>query len=138
MWLDAKEHRYVEEVGTNNIFFVIGKKLITPPLTGTILPGVTRKSVLEMAGDLGIMAEESLITIEELVDGIESGMVTEAFRAGTAAVISPIGKIGYKNKEYVINNNVTGRWTRRFYDTLTGIQYGELEDKYGWVYIVQE
>ncbi|UCE51560.1 MAG: branched-chain amino acid aminotransferase [Desulfobacterales bacterium] len=138
LWLDAKEHQYVEEVGTNNIFFVIDKKLVTPPLTGTILPGVTRKSVLEMAGDLGILAEERLISIEKLVEGIESGMVTEAFGAGTAAVISPIGKIGYKDEEYVINNNATGYWTKRFYDTLTGIQYGELEDKYGWVYKVRE
>ena len=78
LWLDAKEHRYVEEVGTNNIFFVIDGKLVTPPLTGTILPGITRKSVLEMAGDLGLTAEERLLTIEELVEGIDSGKVTEA------------------------------------------------------------
>jgi len=138
LWLDAKEHRFVEEVGTNNIFFVIDGKLVTPPLTGTILPGITRKSVLEMAGDLGIMAEERLISIDELVEGIESGNVIEAFGAGTAAVISPIGKIAYKKKEYVINHNETGYWTKRFYDTLTGIQYGELEDAYGWVYKVEE
>jgi branched-chain amino acid aminotransferase len=138
LWLDAKEHRYVEEVGTNNIFFIIDKKLVTPPLTGTILPGVTRKSVLEMASDMGIGAEERLISIEELVAGIVSGTVSEAFGAGTAAVISPIGKIAYENEEYVINNNETGFWTKRFYDTLTGIQYGELKDTYGWVYKVQE
>ena len=138
LWLDAKEYRYVEEVGTNNVFFVIDNKLVTPPLTGTILPGVTRKSVLEMAGDLGIVAEERLISIEELVEGIASRMVTEAFGAGTAAVISPIGNIGYKDKEYIINNNETGYWTRRFFDTLTGIQYGELDDRYGWVYRVEK
>lgn len=138
LWLDAKEHRYVEEVGTNNIFFIIDKKLVTPPLTGTILPGVTRKSVLEMASDMGIEAEERLISIEELAAGIDSGQVSEAFGAGTAAVISPIGKIAYKNEEHVINHNETGFWTKRFYDTLTGIQYGELEDRYGWVYKVEE
>jgi branched-chain amino acid aminotransferase len=138
LWLDAKEHRFVEEVGTNNIFFVMDGKLVTPPLTGTILPGVTRKSVLEMAQDLGISPEERLISIEELAEGIESGKVTEAFGAGTAAVISPIGKIAFQNKEYVISHNETGYWTRKFYDTLTGIQYGELEDAYGWVYKVEE
>jgi branched-chain amino acid aminotransferase len=136
LWLDAKEHRYVEEVGTNNIFFVIENKLVTPPLTGTILPGITRKSVLEMADDLGIQAEERLISIDEVVDGIKSGRVSEAFGAGTAAVISPVGRINFGDREYVINHNRTGHWTQRFFDTLTGIQYGEIEDTYGWVYKV--
>ena len=137
LWLDAKEHRFVEEVGTNNIFFVIDNKLVTPPLTGTILPGITRKSVLEMAGHLGIQAEERLISIDELVEEIESGKLNEAFGSGTAAVISSVGIINYNGKEYVINNNETGYWTKKFFDTLTGIQYGELEDKYGWVYRVE-
>lgn len=137
LWLDSKEHRYVEEVGTNNIFFVIDNKLVTPPLGGTILPGITRKSVLEMAGDLGIVAEERSISIEELIEGIESGGVTESFGSGTAAVISPVGIINYNDKEYVINNNETGHWTKKFFDTLTGIQYGELEDKYGWIYKIE-
>ena len=136
LWLDAKGHRYVEEVGTNNIFFVINNRLITPPLTGTILPGITRKSVLEMADDLGIQAEERLISIDQVVEGIESGRVSEVFGTGTAAVISPEGRISYDGKEYAINNNQTGHWTKTFFDTLTGIQYGELEDKYGWVYKV--
>ncbi len=136
LWLDAKERRHVEEVGTNNIFFVIDDKLVTPPLTGTILPGVTRKSVLEMADDLDIATEERLISIEEVVTGIESGRVKEAFGSGTAAVISPVGIISYNDKEYVINNNETGVWTQRFFDILTGVQYGELEDKYGWSYKV--
>jgi branched-chain amino acid aminotransferase len=137
LWLDAKEHRYVEEVGTNNIFFVIDGKLVTPPLTGTILPGITRKSVLEMAGDLGIDTEERLLTIEELVEGIESGKVTEAFGSGTAAVISPVGVISYDDKEYTINQNETGKWTQIFFDTLTGMQYGTMEDKYSWIYRVK-
>jgi len=137
LWLDAKERRYVEEVGAMNIFFVIDNKLATPPLRGTILPGITRKSVLEMAGDLGIETEERLISIDEIVEGIESGRVTEIFGAGTAAVISPVGRINYNDKEYIVNNNETGCWAKKFFDTLTGIQYGELEDKYGWVYKVK-
>ncbi|MEN8153354.1 MAG: branched-chain amino acid aminotransferase [Acidobacteriota bacterium] len=137
LWLDAKEHRYIEEVGAMNILFVIDNKLATAPLKGTILPGITRKSVLEMAPDLGIEAEERPITIDEVTEGIESGRVTEIFGAGTAAVISPVGKLNYKGKEYVVNENKTGKWSQKFYDTLTGIQYGELEDKYNWVYKVK-
>jgi branched-chain amino acid aminotransferase len=136
LWLDSKEHRYVEEVGTNNIFFIIDNKLVTPPLMGTILPGITRKSVLEMANNLGIQAEERLISINEVAEAIKSGKLTEAFGAGTAAVISPVGKINYDNQEYVINSNRIGSWTKKFYNTLTGIQTGELKDEYGWVYKV--
>ncbi len=137
LWLDAKEHRYVEEVGANNIFFVLDEKLITPALQGTILPGITRQSVLELAEDLGITAEERAISIEEIVAGIESGTLTEAFGSGTAAAISPVGAICYKDKDYVINNNKTGVWTQKFYHTLIGMQYGEVEDKYGWIYKVK-
>lgn len=137
LWLDSKEHRYVEEVGAMNIFFVIDNRLVTPPLTGTILPGITRKSVLEMADDLGIETEEKLISIDEIVEGIKHGKVTEIFGAGTAAVISPVGRINYNDKEYIVNNNKTGYWAKKFFDTLTGIQYGELEDKYGWAYKVK-
>ncbi|MCP4155484.1 MAG: branched-chain amino acid aminotransferase [bacterium] len=137
LWLDSKEHKYVEEVGAMNIFFIIDNKLCTPALTGTILPGITRKSVLGIAKDLDIEPVERAITIEEVVEGIDSGNVTEMFGAGTAAVISPVGKIGYKNKDYVVNDNKTGPWAQKFFDTLTGIQYGELEDKYNWVHKVK-
>ncbi|MCP5050610.1 MAG: branched-chain amino acid aminotransferase [bacterium] len=137
LWLDAKEHRYIEEVGAMNILFVKGDKLVTPPLGGTILPGVTRMSLLQMAPDLGLEVEERRVTIDELVDGIISGSVTEVFGAGTAAVISPVGKLAYKGQEYVIGDNQTGYWAQRFFDVLTGIQYGELEDKYNWVYVVK-
>jgi branched-chain amino acid aminotransferase len=136
LWLDAVEHRFVEEVGAMNIFFVIDNKLVTPKLTGSILQGITRKSVLQIAGDLGISAEERQIPIEEIIDGIKSKKVTEAFGAGTAAVISPVGKINYKDKEYVISDK-TGPWAQKFFDTLTGIQTGEKEDKYQWVYKVK-
>jgi len=137
LWLDAKEHRYVEEVGAMNILFVHENQLVTPPLGGTILPGITRKSVLTLAGDLGLEPVERRITIDEVVEGIEAGKITEIFGAGTAAVISPVGKIGYNGKDYVVNNNVTGPWAQKFFDTLTGIQYGDLEDKHGWVHVVK-
>jgi len=119
-----------------NIFFVMDGKLVTPALGGTILHGITRRSVLELAPDLGISAEERRITIDEVVDGIASGKVSEIFGAGTAAVISPVGKLAFRGREHVIHNNQTGPWAKKFFDTLAGIQHGELEDKYGWVYVV--
>jgi branched-chain amino acid aminotransferase len=137
LWLDAKERQYIEEVGAMNIFVVMGDKLITPPLQGTILPGITRKSVLQMAPDLGLTPEERRMTIGELAEGIQSGKVTEVFGAGTAAVISPVGKIGYKGEEFVINDNKTGRIAQLFFDSLTAIQYGVAEDKYNWVHVVK-
>jgi len=136
LWLDAREHKYVEEVGAMNIFFVINNELVTPKLSGSILQGITRKSVLQIAGDLGIMAEEKQISIDELLEGIKNKTVTEAFGAGTAAVISPVGKIKYKETEYTISQK-TGPWSKKFFETLTGIQNGEKEDKYGWVYKIQ-
>ncbi|NIM17220.1 MAG: branched-chain amino acid aminotransferase [Candidatus Aminicenantes bacterium] len=137
LWLDACERRYVEEVGAMNIFFIIDHQLVTPPLTGTILPGITRKSLLELAPDLEIEPVERLVSIDELVEGIESGRVTEIFGVGTAAIISPVGKINYNEKEYIINNNQTGPWAQKLFDTLTGIQTGEIEDKHGWVHVVK-
>ncbi|MCK4836430.1 MAG: branched-chain amino acid aminotransferase [Candidatus Aminicenantes bacterium] len=136
LWLDAKEHRYIEEAGAMNLFFVINDKLITPPLTGTILPGITRKSILEIASDLGIQTEEKMITIEELCEGIQEETVTEVFGAGTAAVVSPFGKLNVDGEEYIINNNQTGPWSKKIYDELTAIQYGEKPDPYGWVYTI--
>lgn len=135
LWLDALEHRYVEEAGAMNIFFVVDGKLVTPKLTGSILQGITRKSILQISSDLGIAAEERSITIDEVVEGIRSGKVTEAFGAGTAAVVSPVGKIGYRDEVHVISEKA-GPWSRKLFDTLTGIQYGKLPDKYGWVYRV--
>ena len=133
LWLDAKEHRYVEEVGAMNIFFVISGKLVTPPLSGSILPGITRKSLLEISSHLGIESEERPIPIEEVAKGIESGKITEVFGAGTAAVISPVGKINVDGTEYVVNDNQIGPWAKKFFSALTAIQYGEEEDKLGWM-----
>jgi branched-chain amino acid aminotransferase len=136
LWLDAGEHRFVEEVGAMNIFFVLDGVLVTPALTGTILHGITRKSVLELAGDLGIKAMERKISISEVIGGIESGKVSEVFGAGTAAVISPVGKIGFQGRDYVVNGQRTGPWAKKFFDTLVGLQYGEIPDRRGWVYRV--
>src|SRR5690606_32423134 len=108
-WLDAIEGRYVEEVGAMNICFVYeGKKIVTPPLRGTILPGVTRNSVLRMAPDLGYEVAEELVDVNEMLAGVRSGKVTEVFGCGTAAVIAPVGHFGYKGEDYVINNNEVG------------------------------
>jgi branched-chain amino acid aminotransferase len=137
LWLDAGEHRFVEEVGAMNIFFVLDGKLVTPALGGTILHGITRKSVLELAPELGLEVEERRIAIEEVIDGIQNGKLTEIFGAGTAAVISPVGKIAFQGRDHTINGNQTGPWAQKLFATLTGIQYGEIEDKHGWVHRVK-
>jgi branched-chain amino acid aminotransferase len=133
LWLDAKEHKYVEEVGAMNIFFIINGKLVTPELKGTILPGITRKSIIKLAENLGIECEERLISIDEILSGIKDGSLTECFGAGTAAVISPIGKISFNDQEYIIKNNQTGELSQKFFNTLTDIQGGIIEDKFNWI-----
>jgi len=132
LWLDARENRYVEEVGTSNIFFMIGDRLITPPLGGTILPGVTRDSVLKLAAHLGVKVEESRITITEVISAIEEGTLKDAFATGTAAVISPVGQIYYHNREYLINEGKTGELAEKLYHEILQIQYGLKEDPFGW------
>jgi branched-chain amino acid aminotransferase len=133
LWLDGCEMKYAEEVGTMNIFFVEDGKLITPALTGGILRGVTRDSVITVAKDLGYTIEERRVPIEEICDGIKAGRVTECFGSGTACVISPVGELGYKEKSYVMNNAKTGPITQSIYDQITGIQYGKVKDKFGWI-----
>jgi branched-chain amino acid aminotransferase len=138
LWLDAVTGRYVEEVGAMNIYFVYeGHKLVTPPLTGSILPGVTRKSVLRLAADLGYDVAEELVDVHELLAGIRSGKVTEVFGCGTAAVIAPVGKFGYKGKEYLINNYQVGPVAAKLYQELTDIQFGRTEDPYGWTQVIE-
>ncbi|HOC59652.1 MAG TPA: branched-chain amino acid aminotransferase [Smithellaceae bacterium] len=132
LWLDARENHYVEEVGTSNIFFVIGDQLVTPPLSGTILPGVTRDSVIKLAAHLGINVDERRLTITEVIDAIEKGTLKEAFATGTAAVISPVGQIYYHKKEYLIHDGKTGPLAERFYNEIVQIQYGNQEDPFGW------
>jgi branched-chain amino acid aminotransferase len=133
LWLDALEHKYVEEVGTSNIFFVINDELITPPLGGTILAGITRDSVLQLARDWGIAVDERRITIDEVIAAAEDGTLTEAFGAGTAAVISPVGEFGYKGKSIMINNGKTGEISQRLFDGIQALQRGMMQDEHNWL-----
>ncbi|MHA1339019.1 MAG: branched-chain amino acid aminotransferase [Promethearchaeota archaeon] len=135
LWLDAKEHKYVEEVGTMNQFFVFDDEIVTSPLTGSILPGVTRDSVLHILKDWGYKVSERMISIDEVIECAENGKLVEAFGTGTAAVITPVGLFHYKGKNYVVggDKNKVGKLTKKLYDYLTGIQYGKIEDPYGWI-----
>ncbi len=133
LWLDAKEHRYVEEVGSMNMFFVFGDTLVTPPLGGSILAGITRASVLRLAAALGYKAEERPIAIDEVISSLGNGKLTEAFGAGTAAVIAPVGSFQYKGVNHTIGGGRVGPVTQRLYDELVGIQYGTKPDPFGWV-----
>ena len=137
LWLDGLEHRYVEEVGAMNIFFRIRDRIVTPQLRGTILRGVTRESVMTLLRDAGHGVEERRISIDELLDAIRNGDVQEAFGAGTAAIIAPVGKFAYRGEELVVNDNVAGPLTRELYDQITGIQLGEIEDRHGWNRLVR-
>jgi branched-chain amino acid aminotransferase len=136
LWLDGIEKRYVEEVGTMNMAFVIDNEMITPPLEGTILPGVTRDSVIHLARNWGIKVSERRISIDELFDASKKGKLNECFGTGTAAVISPVGEIHHEEKMIVINENKIGPLARRLYDEITGIQYGEKPDPFGWTYLL--
>jgi len=135
LWLDAKEHKYIEEVGTMNQFFVFEDEVVTPPLTGSILPGVTRDSVIRILKDWGYKVSERIISIDEILENAQSGKLKEAFGTGTAAVITPVGLFHYKGKNLIVggDKNRVGELTKRLYDYLTNIQYGNIEDPYGWV-----
>ncbi len=137
LWLDSNEKKYVEEVGSMNMFFVIDGEVVTPALTGTILPGITRKSCLQVLRDKGYKVSERRISIDEIVQASKNGRLNEAFGTGTAAVISPVGLIRYEGVDYQINGGKMGAITSMLYDTITGIQYGTLEDSYGWRKIVK-
>jgi branched-chain amino acid aminotransferase len=136
LWLDGIERKYVEEVGTMNLFFLIGDELITPPLEGTILPGVTRDSVLHLAKEWKIKTIERRISIDEVFKTSKEGKLKEVFGSGTAAVISPVGEIYHNDNRIVINDGKIGPLSRKLYDEITGIQYGERVDKYGWCFFV--
>lgn len=132
LWLDAREKKYVEEVGTSNIFFLIGDELITPPLGGTILPGVTRNSVIKLASHMGVKVVERPLAIDEVIAASEKGTLKESFASGTAAIISPVGQIFYRQKEYVINGGKTGALSEKLFNEILQIQYGMKEDPFGW------
>lgn len=134
LWLDAKEKKYVEEVGSMNICFISDGKLVTSPLQGTILDGITRRSVMTLVRDMGLEIEERALSIDEIFAGAESGRITEAFGTGTAVVISPVGQFTYQDRTVVLGDGkTTGEVTQKLYDTLTGIQYGQRPDPHGWV-----
>lgn len=132
LWLDGVERKYIEEVGTMNVFFKIGKTIITPSLDGSILPGITRKSSIEVLKSWGLPVEERKISIEEVIEAAKTGELKEVFGTGTAAVISPVGEIIYKGEKISINNGKIGDISKKLYDTITGIQSGELPDEYNW------
>lgn len=133
LWLDGREGKYVEEVGAMNMMFVIGDSVCTAPLEGSILPGVTRDSVLHLARVLGYPVEERRISVEELFAADRQGRLREAFGTGTAAVILPVGEMEYQGRRIVVNENKIGPVTQKLYDHLTGLQTGRIHDSFGWL-----
>ena len=133
LWLDANEHKYIEEVGTSNIFFLINEELITPPLDGSILSGITRDSVIQLTSDWGIKVCERRISIDEVRAARQDGSLKEIFATGTAAVISPVGELFYKEEKLKINDGKTGDLSQRLFDELEKIQFGWKDDDHGWV-----
>lgn len=136
LWLDGVERRYVEEVGTMNVFFVIGDEVVTPALNGSILPGITRKSCIEMLRSWGMTVSERKVSIEEIYEAHAKGLLKEAFGTGTAAVISPIGELSWKDQEIQLTGGKIGPVSQRLYDELTGIQYRKIDDPFQWVVTV--
>ena len=132
LWLDGVERKYIEEVGAMNVMFKIDGKIVTPMLSGSILPGITRKSCIEVLKGKGFTGEERLLSIDELEDALKNGKLEEAWGCGTAAVVSPIGELCYKGEKFTINQGKIGDVTQNLYDTLTGIQWGKIEDTFGW------
>ncbi len=132
LWLDGIEQKYIEEVGSMNILFVIDGKLVTPSLNGSILPGITRRSCIELAKSLGMEVEERRISIDEIIEAGKTGRLTEVFGSGTAAVISPVGELKYEDTVIHINENKIGPVAQLFYNTITGVQKGTIEDTFGW------
>lgn len=137
LWLDGVERKYVEEIGTSNAFFVIDGEVVTAPLTGTILAGITRDSVIQLLKDWGIKVREERTTIDDIFKAAQEGKLEEVFASGTAAVISPVGEMTWKDKNIVINDNQIGTLSQRLYDAITGIQGGSVPDKFGWTTVVE-
>ncbi len=132
LWLDGVHRKYLDEVGTMNIMVKIGDEIITPPLTGTILAGVTRDSILTLMRDWGLKVSERQISIDEVFAASRDGKLVEMWGTGTAAVVSPVGELGYKGERITINNGKTGALTQKLYDTIVGIQYGQANDPHNW------
>jgi branched-chain amino acid aminotransferase len=133
LWLDGRERKFIDEVGAMNIFFVIDGELVTPTLeNGTILPGVTRDTVIQLGKEWGMNVREERISIDEIWDAHKSGKLNEVFGTGTAATISPVGLLSYKGESITINNGEIGQVSNRLYETITGIQHGLIEDTHSW------
>lgn len=132
LWLDGVHRKYIEEVGAMNIFFKINGTVVTPALNGSILPGVTRDSAIQLCKMWGIPVEERQISVDEVIKTAESGEMEECFGTGTAAVVSPVGELRFENEKMPISNNHIGELTQRIYDTITGIQLGRIEGPEGW------
>lgn len=133
LWLDGVERKYVEEVGSMNVMFKIAGAVVTPKLTGSVLPGITRRSCIQLLQDWGVPVEERLLPVDELMDALQAGTLEEAFGCGTAAVVSPIGELRYGDVQMQVGGGRIGALTQRLYDELTGIQYGRRPDPHGWV-----
>ena len=134
LWLDGVERKYIEEVGAMNVMFKIDGEIVTPKLTGSVLPGITRKSCIEMLRSWGYNVNERLLSVDELIGAAENGKLEEAWGTGTAAVVSPIGLLSYKGKDHVVSQNKIGALTQKLYDELTGMQWGKKPDAFGWCY----
>lgn len=132
LWLDGVERKYIEEVGAMNVFFKVDGEIITPSLEGSILPGITRASCIEVLKDMGYKVNERKISIDELYEAHAQGKLEEAFGTGTAAVISPVGELNWNGNKITINENKIGEVSQKLYDTITGIQNGIIEDKFNW------
>ena len=133
LWLDGVEQKYVEEVGSMNMFFIIDGVIVTPALNGSILAGITRDSILKLAADMGYKVEERRLSIDEVFEAARNGKLDEAFGSGTAAVVSPVNELCREDEVVRIGDGNIGPITQKLYDTLTGIQFGKGEDKFGWV-----
>jgi branched-chain amino acid aminotransferase len=133
LWLDAVHRKYVEEVGSMNICFLYDGKVVTSPLKGTILDGITRRSILALVKEMGLEIEERALAVDEILDGAANGRLAEAFGTGTAAVVSPVGHFTFRDRTVTLSGGKAGKLTLKLYETLTGIQYGRLPDPHGWV-----
>ncbi len=133
LWLDGIEKKYVEEVGTMNVFFVIGDEVVTPELNGSILPGITRKSCIELLRHWGLKVSELKISMDEIYEASEKGLLKEAFGTGTAAVISPIGELFWNDKKLSLSGGKIGELSQKLYDNLTAIQYTKIPDPFNWI-----
>jgi len=133
LWLDGVDRKYIEEVGAMNVMFKVNGKILTPDLNGSVLPGITRRSCIQLLKDWGYEVEERRISAEELFEAAKNGTLEEAWGTGTAAVVSPIGELAEGDEKCIINNNQIGEVTQKLYDQLTGIQWGRVADPHNWI-----